>query len=349
MSTVRELQPRQVENDVLLRTYLEPLEPFINDPSVTEVCINKPGELFTESDRGWERYEVPVLSFTHCLNLSKTIASRACQRLTETDNLLSAALPSGERCQIVVPPSCPPETVSMTIRKPSTRTMGLEDFEAQGAFKNCRASSDALSPTEDELVRLKGAGNWREFLELAVKSKQNLIVSGATGSGKTTFTRGLISAIPADERLITIEDTHELWLPKHPNHVHLFYAKDGQGVSQSTPKKLLESCLRMKPSRVLLAELRGDEAYYYLRNIGSGHPGSITTVHANSASQALEQLTLLIKESNAGATLERDDIRGLLKMLVDVIVQFKVVNGRRVMTEVYYEPRQKRHALERGA
>jgi type IV secretion system protein VirB11 len=236
----------------------------------------------------------------------------------------------------------------MTIRKPSLRTFGLQEFENQGTFTQCRIASEELSPTERELIVLKERENWRAFIELAVISKQNIIVSGATGSGKTTFTRGLISSIPRDERLITIEDTHELWLPHHQNHVHLFYSKDQQGISRTTPKKLLESCLRMKPSRVLLAELRGDEAYYYLRNIGSGHPGSITTVHANSAGQAFEQLTLLIKESTAGATLDRTDIRNLLTMLVDVVIQFKAIDGRRVMTEVYYEPQRKRDALQRG-
>ena len=336
------------DDDVLLRAYLEPLRRFLDDPSVTEVCMNRPGELFTESNRGWERFLVEELTFEHGKALSKAIATSARQGLTETDNMLSAALPTGERCQIVVPPSCTAGTVSMTIRKPSLRTFGLEEFEAQGTFTECRAASDELSETEKELLSLKDRRSWRAFIEMAVISKQNIIVSGATGSGKTTFTRGIISAIPWYERLITIEDTHELWLPNHPNHVHLFYSKDQQGISRTTPKKLLESCLRMKPSRVLLAELRGDEAYYYLRNIGSGHPGSITTVHANSAGQAFEQLTLLIKESAAGATLDRTDIRGLLTMLVDVVIQFKVIDGRRVMTEVYYEPERKRDALKKG-
>jgi type IV secretion system protein VirB11 len=336
------------DHDVLLRTYLEPLRRFLDDPTVTEVCVNRPGEVFTESSRGWERFDVEELSFGHGMSLSKTIATSAKQRLTESDNMLSAALPTGERCQIVVPPSCPAGTVSMTIRKPSLRTLGLEEFEEQGTFTECRTASDELSQTERELLHLKERGSWRTFIELAVTSRQNIIISGATGSGKTTFTRGIISAIPRDERLITIEDTHELWLPNHANHVHLFYSKDQQGISHTTPKKLLESCLRMKPSRVLLAELRGDEAYYYLRNIGSGHPGSITTIHANSAGQAFEQLTLLIKESAAGATLDRTDIRSLLTMLVDVVIQFKVVNGRRKMTEVYYEPQRKRDALKKG-
>jgi len=336
------------DNDVALRTYLEPLRKFLDDPTVTEVCMNRPGEVFTETNRGWERFDVPELTFDRGMALSKMIATSARQRITETDNLLSAALPAGERCQIVIPPSCTAETVSLTIRKPSQRTLDLDEFEAQGTFAECRNASDELSDTEKELLRLKDVRSWRAFIELAVVSKQNILISGATGSGKTTFTRGLIAAIPAHERLITIEDTHELWLPNHPNHVHLFYAKDQQGVSHTTPKKLLESCLRMKPSRVLLAELRGDEAYYYLRNIGSGHPGSITTVHANSAGQAFEQLTLLIKESSAGATLDRTDIRSLLTMLVDVVIQFKVNGGRRVMTEVYYEPQRKRDALQRG-
>ena len=117
-------------------------------------------------------------------------------------------------------------------------------------------------------------------MRLAVRSRKNILVSGPTGSGKTTWTKALIREIPSSERLITIEDAKELVLDRHPNHVRLFYSKDDQGIARVTPKQLLECCLRMKPDRILLAELRAEEAFDYLRNVNSGHPGSITSVHA---------------------------------------------------------------------
>jgi type IV secretion system protein VirB11 len=130
------------------------------------------------------------------------------------------------------------------------------------------------------MLRLLSSSDYEAFMRLAVRSRKNILVSGPTGSGKTTWTKALIREIPSDERLVTIEDAKELVLDRHPNHVRLFYSKDDQGVARVTPKQLLESCLRMKPDRILLAELRAEEAFDYLRNVNSGHPGSITSVHA---------------------------------------------------------------------
>lgn len=170
-----------------------------------------------------------------------------------------------------------------------------------------------------------------------MRARKNIIVSGATGSGKTTLTKALLLEIPSDERLITLEDASELRLDGHPNAVRLFYSKDEQGLARVTPKRLLEACLRMRPDRILLAELRSDEAYYYLRNVNSGHPGSITSVHASSAMLAFEQLTLLVKESPGGRDLSREDIKALLHQLVDVVVQCGVEKQRRTVREVWFK------------
>jgi type IV secretion system protein VirB11 len=164
------------------------------------------------------------------------------------------------------------------------------------------------------------------------------VVSGPTGSGKTTWTKALIAEIPAHERLVTIEDAQELVLDRHPNHVRLFYSKGGQGRSRVTPKQLLEACLRMKPDRILLAELRAEEAFDYLRNVNSGHPGSITSIHAASAELAFEQLVLLVKQNEAGRDMSREDIRQLLGMLVDVVIQFGVSGQVRYIKEIWYGP-----------
>src|SRR6202012_1251062 len=189
---------------------------------------------------------------------------------------------------------------------------------------------------EKQLLQLLATGNYEAFMRLAVVSRKNIIVSGATGSGKTTWTKALIREIPPDERLVTIEDARELVLDRHANHVRLFYSKDGQGLARVTPKKLLECCLRMKPDRILLAELRAEEAFDYLRNVNSGHPGSITSVHATSAELAFEQLVLLVKQSSAGRELSRSDIKQLLYLLVDIVIQFDSQQHRRVIREIWY-------------
>jgi type IV secretion system protein VirB11 len=142
--------------------------------------------------------------------------------------------------------------------------------------------------------------------------------------------------------LVTIEDAKELVLDRHPNHVRLFYSKDDQGVARVTPKQLLESCLRMKPDRILLAELRAAEAFDYLRNVNSGHPGSITSVHAASAEMAFEQLVLLVKQNQGGRELTRSDIKSLLYLLIDVVIQFGVETHERFIKEIWYDPERKR-------
>jgi type IV secretion system protein VirB11 len=155
----------------------------------------------------------------------------------------------------------------------------------------------------------------------------------------------LIREIPSVERLVTIEDAKELVLDSHPNHVRLFYSKDDQGLARVTPKQLLESCLRMKPDRILLAELRSEEAFDYLRNVNSGHPGSITSIHAGSCELAFEQLVLLVKQSPGGRELPRADIKSLLYLLVDVVIQFGVERHERCIREIWYEPERRRAAL----
>jgi type IV secretion system protein VirB11 len=240
--------------------------------------------------------------------------------------------------QVVLPPAVTAGTVAIVIRRPSDRVWGLEELAAGGVFERCVASGHGeTAGSEAELKRLYAAGEWHGFLRLAVRSHKNIVVSGATGSGKTTLTKALIREIPNDERLIVLEDAAELALGSHPNSVRLFYSKGAQGLAAVSAKQLLEASLRMRPDRILLAELRGEEAYYYLRNVNSGHPGSITSVHASSAELAFEQLTLLVKESGPGREMARADIRALLEELVDVVVQCgRDQGGRRDVSEIRY-------------
>jgi type IV secretion system protein VirB11 len=326
---------------------LRPLRPWLADRDVTEVCINRPGELFLETTRGWHREPLEFAHFDWCLRLAKLVAHFTRQRVDEQAPLLSASLPGGQRIQIVIPPATAPGIVAITIRRPSSERWSVADLERRGAFKTTRRALASIDEVESRLLRMLEARDYANFMRLAVASRRNILVSGATGSGKTTWTRALIREIPCDERLITIEDAGELELDRHPNHVRLFYSKDDQGLARVTPRQLLECCLRMRPDRVLLAELRSEEAFDYLRNVNSGHPGSITSVHAASAQLAFEQLVLLVKQSHAGSQLARRDIKSLLYMLVDVVIQFGVERHERFIKEIWYEPQRKRRALGR--
>jgi len=328
-----------------LELNLRPLKPILSDPEVTELCINRPREAFIETRRGWERRELAFADFDWCRRLAKLIANASRQRIDEAAPLLSAALPTGERAQIVLPPATTAGTVAITLRRPSDAVWSIEELARRGIFRSTRRSTAALDDSEQELLKLLSAQRYEAFMRLAVASRKNILVSGPTGSGKTTWTKALIREIPATERLVTIEDARELVLDTHPNHVRLFYSKDDQGLARVTPKQLLESCLRMKPDRILLAELRAEEAFDYLRNVNSGHPGSITSIHAGSCELALEQLVLLIKQSPGGRELARRDIKSLLYLLVDVVIQFGVERHERFIKEIWYEPERRRRGL----
>src|ERR1700722_10680493 len=324
---------------------LHALRPLLSRDDVMELCINRPHEAFLETRLGWQREHLAFADFDWCCRLAKLIANSTQQRIDATSPLLSASLPSGERVQIVMPPATTAGCVAIAIRRPADQVWSIEELSERGIFRRTLKAGSKLDDTEEELLRLLGSSDYEAFMRLAVRSRKNILVSGPTGSGKTTWTKALIREIPSEERLITIEDAQELVLDRHPHHVRLFYSKDDQGLSRVTPKQLLESCLRMKPDRILLAELRAEEAFDYLRNVNSGHPGSITSVHAASAELAFEQLVLLVKQSRGGQELAREEIKNLLYLLIDVVVQFGVEHRERCIREIYYDPARKRRTL----
>jgi type IV secretion system protein VirB11 len=338
----RPVPVRAVAERSALELVLLPLRPYLAEPSVTELCVNRPGELFLETGSGWRQVGDASLSLAWCTSFAKLVANATRQRIDETAPLLSASLPSGERVQVVYPPATTLGTVAITIRRPSREAWTVAELASRGIFRPLGLGAPSRPRVEAQLTALLAEERYEEFMRLAVASRQNILVSGPTGSGKTTWTKALIREIPPHERLVTIEDAQELVLDRHANHVRLFYSKDDQGQARVTPKQLLESCLRMRPDRILLAELRAEEAFDYLRNVNSGHPGSITSVHAGSCALAFEQLVLLVKQSAAGRELARRDIKQLLVRLIDVVIQFGVLDGQRVIQEIWYGPARRR-------
>ncbi len=325
---------------IALVEHLKLLQRFLSMKGVTEVVINRPQEIQIETHEGWNIHPAPDVSFEYCQRLTKLIATYSGQKLDPSHPILSATLPEGERVQIAIPPVTRNSTISLTIRKPSKVNFTLEDYQQQGYFKPCERANFGMNNDDKLLLELKQQGKIKDFLTLAIQLRKNIIVSGATGSGKTTFFKSLLQLVPKNERLISIENVDELQLYRtHPNTVSLFYSAGNQGIAPITQQQLLESSLRMKPDRVFVAELiRGDEAFYFLRNINSGHPGSITSMHAGSPKLAMEQLVLFLKESQAGNSLSRSDIKQLLNLCVDIIVQLQNVNGKRFVSEVYLCP-----------
>lgn len=335
-----------------LALHLQPIAGHLADETVTEVVINRPGEVLLERRHGWETVLNDALSYKWCDELAMLLRNQANQNLTEGWPLLGAQIPGGLRVQIVIPPAIEAGKISFTTRRPIGEVLTMGEIIDGGAFELTRCERSLLL-TAEERNRLEAAlpdgeramldlfhkRAWGDFFKAAVQGRKNIVSSGATGSGKTTLSNALAAMIPLDERIITVEDTREMRLP-HLNQVNLEYKKGENGVSKLKARDLLEATLRMRPDRVLLAELRGDETFFFIQNVlNSGHPGTITTVHATRAKLAFRRLALLIKGSVEGASLELADITDNLYTLVDIVVQMaRLPGGRRVATEVYYDP-----------
>lgn len=334
MSSNPSTDPIPFDRAIAIRTFLRPLSQHLGDPQVTEIAIVRAGELYTRERGAWVLHDCPALTYSHLEALATALAT---YNHMARSPIQSVVLPDGERGQIVQPPACIDGTLAINIRKHAQVALSLEELLAQGAFAATQDSSagysaDGLSPTDQKLMTLKAAGDIPRFLHEAVLARKNLVISGATGSGKTTFARSLIARVPVDERLVTIEDVHELILPQHRNRVHLMYGGTRGRVSAT---ESLAACMRLSPDRIFLAELRGPETWDYLAALNTGHPGSVTTTHANSAADVFDRLAMLIKQSPTGGNLDLPTILAFLRQTVDIVLHFE----RFRLKELWFEPR----------
>lgn len=338
----------RTSRDVSVRHQLQPLRKWLDDPSVSEIWINKPGQVIVESNSRRETFDVAELDYDSLESMATAIARYAGDTIGETKPILSALLPDGERIQIVMPPACTVGTISMTIRRPSSKRFSLSDYSSSGFFKKIIPVEPGLSDLDKSLTNLIQKKEYEEFLVNSVTAGKNIVVAGGTGSGKTTFMKALIDEIPLYERLITIEDVPELFLPNHDNHVHLFYPSEASEEKNDivTSASLLKSCLRMKPDRILPAELRGGETFDFVNVCSSGHGGSITSCHAGSSTETFERLALMVLQNRQGRTLPYDVIKNLLFSVVDIVVHVHNdpagIDGRHI-TEIWFDPARKKH------
>jgi len=288
--------------------FLKPIEHLILDESVSEVMLNGPDRVFIE--RNGFVQQVPGISLgERSLTVAvKNIARRLGDDISESKPILDSRLPDGSRVAAVIPP-CSLSGVTLTIRKFNSRHFEIEDLIRSGTLD-------------------RGLAN---RLEDYVLQKRNLLISGATGSGKTSLLTALGKFIPADERILLIEDTAEIQLA-HENLVRFEARREQNGMPAVSIRDLLKAALRHRPDRILLGEIRSGEAFELLQLLNTGHSGTISTIHASSAKQGLSRFTSCVLQS--GVELPYLAIKTNIADSLNVVVQIERRPGRRFISEV---------------
>lgn len=309
---------------------------FLPLEGLTEIAINRPGEIHTKINGRWQKHDSPV-TLRQCHAFAKALASWNEDNIDDTSPILSATLGSGERVQTIIPPACERNTVSITLRNPSFAQKTHQSWIDAG-FYNRIAGKERNESKDDELIRCYNNGDIPSFIEKAVEYGKTLFIVGETGSGKTTYMKTLLHYIPSHLRLTTIEDNPEIRFYRHANYVHLFYPADAGDEAIITPGRLIRANYRMNPDRILLAEIRGREAWDALKIIGSGHEGLITSLHAGSLEECIEGIIDRCYENPDCKNIPFDVLLRKVLKCVDIIVSVDIHGDIRRMGDIYFKP-----------
>ena len=297
----------QGERSVYLEAYLKPFAEWLERDTVTEILVNKPGEIWVEDAAagGMQKIVRPDIDDRLIQRLAEQVARVSHQGINREHPLLGATLPDGARVQFCGPPAARKHW-AMAIRRHRRLDLPLDAYD-----------TGPLTPAEQGPMPDPQAEPVA-FLREAIRQRRTILVSGGTSTGKTTFLNAMLGEIPKQERVVLVEDTPELKLPSQ-NGVGLVAVKGELGEAKVTANELLQAALRLRPDRIVLGELRGQESVSFLRAINTGHPGSFSTIHANSLRGALEQLSLMVMQTGIGLT--RSDTIAYAASVIDVVVQ----------------------------
>ena len=315
---------------VFLNSFIAPLRPWLERSDVSDILVNRPGEVWVETLGGaMECLDAPELTEQTLTRLARQIAGASHQGVSREHPLLTAALADGARVQIITPPATR-GGVAMAVRKHTQSGLSLNDMARAGAFRRVGAHAPRCQ-ARGSLQALIDSGDIEGALRAAVRARMTVVISGGTASGKTTLMNALMQEIGPGERLITIEDAPELKI-SHANCVSLIAVRGVMGETGVSEEDLLQGALRLRPDRILLGELRGPEAFTFLRAVNTGHPGSITTVHADSPSGAIDQIVMMSLLS--GVNLDWTSARAYTVNTIDVIIQMHRGETGRGVSEI---------------
>ncbi len=288
---------RKLVEDLEHETFgLGPLEPFLRDPAVDDILVNRCDEIYVERAGRLERVQAAFRDDAHLLQVIERIVSRAGRRIDESSPMVDARLPDGSRINAIIPPLAV-DGPALSIRRVKEQPLTMDDLLRFGSLNPATAS----------------------LLEAAVRAKRNILISGGSGSGKTTLLNVLVGYIGASERIVSIEDTVELRLAGL--HVVRLETRPPniEGKGEVTQRDLVRNALRMRPDRIIVGEVRGAEALDMLQAMNTGHKGSLTTIHANSPRDALARLETMILL--AGVNLTSEAMRRQIGSAIHLVVQ----------------------------
>src|SRR5205809_1231267 len=293
----------------LILPYLRQIENLILDPDISEIMLNSPTEIFIEKQGVIEQVRGITLPADQLRVAVQNIARSLGDDISEEKPILDSRLPDGSRIAAVLPP-CSIQSITLTIRKFNARSFTIQDLIRIGTISNEMAA----------------------YLQASILDRKNILISGGTGTGKTTLLNILADFIPDDDRLLVIEDTAEIHIRK-PNLVR-FEARRQQGpkIPAVTIRDLLKASLRHRPERTILGEIRGEEAFDLLQALNTGHSGSLSTIHANSARQALSRLASCVLQS--GIELPYKAIKASIADSINLLVHVERRQGSRRIQEI---------------
>lgn len=312
--------PETARASVYLEAYLAPFRPWLERESVTEILVHRPGEVWIEDalEPGMRRHALPEADDLLLRRLAEQVARVSHQGINREHPLLAAALPDtlapgGARIQLCGPPATRSHW-AMAIRRHRLLDLPLD------AWDRGPITPPSPTPLPDAMAEPIA------YLRAAIRARRTVLISGGTSTGKTTFLNAMLREIPPEERVVLVEDTPELRLAGE-NGVGLIAVKGELGEARVTTDDLVQAALRLRPDRIVVGELRGPETVSFLRAINTGHPGSFSTVHANSPRGALEQIALMAMQTGIGLT--RNETIDYAAQVIDVIVQLDRTDGTR--------------------
>ena len=311
MTMAAAIAPRSVYLDA----YLAPFRGWLERETVTEILVNRPGEVWVEDAAlpAMQRVEDAAIDDQLLQRLAEQVARISHQGINRQHPLLAATLPDGARIQLCGPPATRRHW-ALAIRRHRLVDLPLDAYDR-----------GPIPPTQP-VAMPDPADQPIAFLREAIRRRQTILIAGGTSSGKTTFLNAMLREIPAQERVVIVEDTAELRLPG-ANGVGLIAVKGDLGEAKVSANDLLQAALRLRPDRIVLGELRGAETVSFLRAINTGHPGSFSTVHANTPRGALEQIALMAMQTGIGLT--RSETLEYAASVIDIVVQLDRIDGKR--------------------